>query len=86
MIDDEQRPRYWRHTLILAVGTTAVILFFAIVLPLFAVELNETTLLGFPLGFYIAAQGVVIALIVAVYWAGGRQASTDAKFGATEGM
>ena len=50
MIDDEQRPRYWRHTLFLAVGMTAVIVFGAIALPLFAVELNETTLLGFPLG------------------------------------
>ncbi len=86
MIDEEQRPRYWRHTLFLAVGMTAVILFSAILLPLFAVELNETTLLGFPLGYYLAAQGIVIVLIVAVYWAGSRQARTDARFGATEDM
>ncbi len=86
MIDDEQRPRYWRHTLFLAVGMTAVIVFCAIVLPLFAVELNDTTLLGFPLGYYIASQGIMIGLIVAVYWTGSRQARTDRKFGATEDM
>ena len=86
MIDDEQRPRYWRHTLLLACAMVAIILICAIVLPLFAVELNTNSLLGFPLGYFFAAQGVMIVLIVAVYWAGGRQAETDRKFGATEDL
>lgn len=86
MIDDEQRPRYWRQTIFLAAGMTVMIVACAIVLPLLAVELNEVTLLGFPLGFYAAAQGIMIVLIVAVFWTGTRQAKTDGKFGATEDM
>ena len=84
MIDEQQRPRYWRHTLYLAAGLVALVIICAMVLPLFVVELNAASLLGFPLGYYIAAQGVMIILIVAVYWAAVRQGKTDRKFGATE--
>ena len=86
MIDDEQRPRYWRYTLFLAAAVAALVVTCAIVLPLFVVELNAESLLGFPVGYYIAAQGVMIALIVIVYWAGGRQGKTNRKFGATEDL
>lgn len=86
MIDDQQRPRYWQHTLLLAGGMVALVTICAFVLPLFAVELNVESLLSFPLGFYVAAQGVMIVLIVAVYWAGSRQGETDRRFGATEDM
>ena len=86
MIDDEQGPRYWRYTLLLAVAVAALVVICAIVLPLFVVELNAESLLGFPLGYYISAQGVMIALIVIVYWAGGRQGKTNRKFDATEDL
>lgn len=84
MIDDEQRPRYWLQTLALAGGMVALIILCAFVLPLFAAELNTDSLLSFPLGYFFAGQGVMIVLIIAVYWSGSRQAETDRKFGATE--
>lgn len=86
MIDDQQRPRHWLLTSLLAGGMVALIILCAFVLPLFAVELNADTLLSFPLGFYFAAQGMVIVLIVAVYWTGTRQSETDRKYGATEDL
>ncbi len=86
MIDDEQRPRYWLQTLLLALGMVALIAICAFILPLFTAELNTDTLLSFPLGYFFAAQGVMLVLIVAVYWAGTRQAETDRKFGATDDL
>jgi putative solute:sodium symporter small subunit len=86
MIDEEQRPRYWRHTFYLASGMVALIVVCAFVLPMFAAELNTDSLLSFPLGYFFAAQGVMIVLIVAVYWAGSRQAETDRKFGAMDDL
>ena len=86
MIDEEQRPRYWLQTLLLAGGIVGLIMICAFVLPLFAAELNTDSLLSFPFGYFFAAQGVMIVLIVAVYWAGSRQAETDRKFGATEDL
>ena len=86
MIDDVQRPRYWLQTLLLAGGMVALIAICAFMLPLFAAELNTDSLLSFPLGYFFSAQGVMIILIVAVYWSGSRQAKTDRKFGATDNL
>jgi putative solute:sodium symporter small subunit len=86
MIDDRQRSRYWLHTMLLAAGVAVLTVACSFVLPPFAREFNTGTLLGFPLGFYIAAQGIVIVLIIAVYWSGSRQAQTDRKFGAIDDM
>ena len=86
MIEEEQRPRYWMYTLILAMGTLAVILACAFLLPFNVVVLNASTFLSFPFGFYLTAQGVMIVLIVLVYWFAVRQAEIDRKFGATDDM
>lgn len=86
MIDDEQRPRYWRWTVLMALTVLGVVLALAFVLPLFAAELNDVMMLAFPLGFYLAAQGSTILLVVTVYWFAGRQQETDHKFGASEDL
>lgn len=86
MIDDEQRPNYWLQTMLLALAMVALIAICAFIMPLFTAELNSDTLLNFPLGYFFAAQGVMLILIVAVYWAGSRQAETDRKFGATDDL
>lgn len=86
MIDDEQRPRHWLYTSLLAIGAVVVILACVFLLPFLVVELNSGTLLSFPFGYYMAAQGVIIGLIILVYWMAIRQETTDQKFGATEDL
>lgn len=86
MIEEEQRPRYWLYTLAVAAGVLALTLACAFILPAFAPQLNVNSLLGFPIGFYFAAQGVVIVLIVAVYWTASQQSQIDRKFGAIEDL
>ncbi|MHA1164145.1 MAG: DUF4212 domain-containing protein [Alphaproteobacteria bacterium] len=86
MIDDEQRPRHWIYTSLLAIGAVGVILACVFLLPLLVVEFNYGTFLGFPFGYYMAAQGVIIGLIVLVYWMAIRQETTDQKFGASEDL
>ena len=86
MIDEDQRARYWFYTFALAAGVCLLIAVCAFVLPLFAVELNADSVLGFPLGYYFAAQGMMIVLIIAIFWGGGRQSETDRKFGATDDL
>jgi putative solute:sodium symporter small subunit len=65
----ERHRAYWRRTLILT-GCLLVV-WFAVpfVAGYYAVELNTLSFLGFPLGFYILAQGalIVFLLIVVVY-------------------
>lgn len=66
-----QRQQYWRR----AIRTTMILLaiWFVVtyVVAWFAVPLNEITFLGFPLGFYMGAQGslvVYVGLIVYYAW------------------
>lgn len=38
------------------------------VAPLFAATLNQVRFLGYPLGFYMAAQGTSIVLVALAFW------------------
>ena len=86
MIEDQQRPRYWLITTSLAGLIALLTLVCTLIVPLFAPEMNQDRILGFPLGFYLVAQGIILFLIAAVSWAGARQSEIDQKFGAIEDL
>ena len=50
----------------------------------FATTLNQYSFLGFPLGFYMAAQGSLIIFVVMLFWFARRQNAIDAEFGVSE--
>jgi putative solute:sodium symporter small subunit len=50
----------------------------------FVNQLNEFKFLGFPLGFYMAAQGSLIVFVVMLFWFARRQNAIDAEFGVSE--
>jgi putative solute:sodium symporter small subunit len=54
------------------------------VIHFFAPQLNGITFLGFPLGFYMAAQGSLIIFVVAIFWYASKQNSIDEEFGVAE--
>lgn len=57
------RPdRTWLKTSLLMWGVLAGIALLALLLPLYASALNLLSFLGFPLGFYMAAQGSLIGI------------------------
>lgn len=43
--------------------------------------LNGLIMLGFPVGFYAAAQGLVVGVVIAAFWFTTRQERLDRKFG-----
>jgi putative solute:sodium symporter small subunit len=51
---------------------------------LFARQLNEIAILGFPLGFYMAAQGSLIVFVVLIFWFAWRQDAIDRACGVAE--
>ena len=65
----EKHEEYWRKNLVI----TAILLFIWFVVTFvegwYARELNGFTFLGFPLGFYMSAQGslVIYVVIIGVY-------------------
>ena len=50
----------------------------------FVNELNEISFIGFPLGFYMAAQGSLIVFVGLICWFASRQNAIDEEFGASE--
>jgi putative solute:sodium symporter small subunit len=72
----------WTIALTGAVLLTTFALIFAV--PLYSDELNGYSLLRFPAGFFLAAHGALIGMVVAIFWYSGRQEMIDRKFGAAE--
>ena len=48
-----------------------------VLVPLLTNPLNALSFLGFPLGYYMAAQGSTLALIGLIFWFASRQSSID---------
>lgn len=76
--------RRWRRTIGLALVTIAALAFFALVVPLFAGPLNAFRFAGSPLGYYMAAQGSLIAFLALTVWFIRRQERLDRDAGVAE--
>ena len=81
----EKHHEYWRKNLVI----TAILLFVWFVVTFveawFARELNQYSFLGFPLGFYMSAQGslAIYVVLIGIYaWYMNR---LDVEYGVDEG-
>jgi putative solute:sodium symporter small subunit len=75
---------YWARTRSLMLTMLALWVFFSFVIHLFVKPLNAIVIAGFPLGFYMAAQGSLIAFVVMLFWFAKRQDAIDRQFGVAE--
>jgi putative solute:sodium symporter small subunit len=83
-LDAAQMQRYWSKTSRLMWTIFVLWIVFSFVLPLLASQLNVVKFLGFPLGFYMAAQGSLIAFVVLCAWNAIAQNKIDEEFGVQE--
>jgi putative solute:sodium symporter small subunit len=82
----EARDRHQWQTLILAAAVLAGVLGTVILAVTTAAGLNAYRALRFPLGFYLAAQGLLIAIVAVSFWFTNRQDKIDEERGASEGL
>ena len=80
----ERREAYWRKTSRLMWIIMFLWAFFSFGVHVFAVQLNSITFIGFPLGFYMAAQGSLIVFVVLIFWFARKQNQIDEEFGVHE--
>jgi len=76
---------YWRKNLVITAILLAVWFIATFVEGWYARELNNITFLGFPLGFYMSAQGslIIYVAIIGIYaW---YMTKLDKKYGVNEG-
>jgi putative solute:sodium symporter small subunit len=60
-----------------------LVVFFGLMVPLFAAPLNVAGLGGVPLGYYIAAQGSLIAIVMLAFIHAAKQDAIDEEEGAS---
>ena len=75
---------HWRRTRRLMWITLAIWFVFSFVVHWFADALNAMSFLGFPLGFYMAAQGSLVVFVVLIFWFARTQDRIDREFGVAE--
>jgi putative solute:sodium symporter small subunit len=75
---------HWRKTSNLMWIHLGIWFFFGYVIHFFAPALNKIVILGFPLGFYMAAQGSLIAFVVQLFVFARQQDNIDREFGVAE--
>ena len=64
--------------------TLAIWFVFSFLVHWFADGLNGATFLGFPLGFYMAAQGSLVVFVVLIFWFARTQDKIDRECGMAE--
>jgi len=79
-----QREAYWGRTSRLMWIIMTLWVIYSFVIPAFAVQLNAIKIFGFPLGFYMAAQGSLIFYVVVCFWNAHAQNKIDEEFGVAE--
>ena len=70
-------PKYWRKTSQLMWSALVLWALLGFALPLFATTLNHIILFGFPLGYFMAAQGSLIGFVLLIFWYARRQNHID---------
>jgi putative solute:sodium symporter small subunit len=82
--DRSMQEVHWAKTKSLMIRTLVIWFVFSFVVHWFADSLNGVAIFGFPLGFYMAAQGALIAFVVLIFWFVRAQNKIDIECGMAE--
>ena len=78
------KEKHWDKTRGLMVITLAIWFVFGYLIFMFGSSLNEGSFLGYPLAYYMCAQGSIIAFVVLIFWFANKQEKIDEEFGFQE--
>jgi putative solute:sodium symporter small subunit len=81
----DKHREYWSRNLRLTAILLAIWFFATFVATYFARELNEIVILGFPLGFYMGAQGALIIYVLVIWYYAHTMNKMDKEYGVHEG-
>jgi putative solute:sodium symporter small subunit len=81
----EKHRRYWQKTLRMTLGLLVIWFVASFVVGWFARDLQSVTILGFPLSFFMGAQGALLIYVALVGYYAYRMDSLDREFGVQEG-
>jgi putative solute:sodium symporter small subunit len=79
-----KHEEYWRKNLIITAVLMVIWFVATFVEGWYARELNNYTFLGFPLGFYMSAQGSLIIYVVIIWYYARYMNRLDAEYNVAE--
>lgn len=80
----DDRQDYWRRTRRLTFALLVLWLCVTFGSTWFARDINQIVILGFPLGFYMAAQGGLVLFLLIIWWYNRQMRKIDREFGLEE--
>ena len=83
-LSPEKAEQHWGKTKGLMIVTLVIWFIFSFLIHFFVDALNEIHIIGFPLGFYMAAQGSLIVFVILIFWFANKQNRIDEEFGVAE--
>ena len=78
------KDAYWNKTKNHMIVTLVLWAFFSLVIFMFGSELNTMSFLGYPLAYYMTAQGSLLAFVVMLFWTANKQEKIDEEHGFSE--
>ena len=75
------KEKHWQKTKGHMIMTLCLWAFFSMVIFLFGYEINSMSFLGYPLAYYMTAQGSLLAFVVLIFWCANKQESIDDECG-----
>lgn len=85
MQQTEKHREYWKRTLNLTIVLLAIWFVVTFVMAFFARPLAEIVIFGWPLSFYMAAQGSLIIYVVIIRIYAMKMRKLDVEYGVEEG-
>ncbi len=81
----EKHREYWSKNLVITAILLVIWFVATFVVGWYARELNQISFLGFPLGFYMAAQGSLIIYVALIWFYAIYMNKLDRRYGVHEG-
>ena len=75
------KEKHWEKSKNHMIITLIIWFFFSTVIFMFGAEINSMTFLGYPLAYYMTAQGSLLAFVIIIFWFANRQEKIDEEFG-----
>ena len=83
-LDKAKLKAYWAYNVKLT--TIIMVIWFVVtyVAIFFSPELNNIVIFGFPMGYYMGAQGSLIIFVILIFWYAFRMNAADKEYGVEE--
>ena len=75
------KEKHWEKSKNHMIVTLVIWFFFSTVIFMFGAEINSMSFLGYPLAYYMTAQGSLLAFVQLIFWFANKQENIDDECG-----